>query len=232
MSQQENKRSDDKEEKTFTDLLTLFIVKFKFVFLGIFIVGIVAVVAYGIISSMNKKAVQSGLTEVDLITTEFAELRLSESADSAKEDALIARAQALADKKNPAVVDVRANMIIAEIQFAKKNYDAARTAWLAAAEADKKSYTYGLCNYQCGICSEELNDLDNAVAYLKTAAETENFVAVPRALFNIGRIEETRGNFDKALESYKKLAADYPSDQWTSLAKSRIIALDIEGKSN
>ncbi len=232
MSQEENKRSDEKEKQTFSDLLTLFIVKFKFVFLGIFVVGLIAIIAYGVISSSNEKAVKAGLTEIDAVTTEYAELKIAETTDSAKEDALLARAQAVADKSGPAVVKVRAQMIIAEIQFDRKNYEAARTAWLAAAEADKKSYTYGLCNYQCGICSEELGDLDNAVAYLKTAAESDGFAVVPRVLFNIGRIEETRGNFDKAVESYKKLVADYPSDQWASLAKSRIITLDIDGKAN
>ena len=232
MSQEENKRSDEKEKQTFSDLLTLFIVKFKFVFIGIFVVGLIAIIAYGVISSSNEKAVKAGLTEIDAVTTEYAELKIAETTDSAKEDALLARAQAVADKSGPAVVKVRAQMIIAEIQFDRKNYEAARTAWLAAAEADKKSYTYGLCNYQCGICSEELGDLDNAVAYLKTAAESDGFAVVPRVLFNIGRIEETRGNFDKAVESYKKLVADYPSDQWASLAKSRIITLDIDGKAN
>ena len=232
MSQEENKRSDEKEKQTFSDLLTLFIVKFKFVFLGIFVVGLIAIIAYGVISSSNEKAVKAGLAEIDAVTTEYAELKVAETTDSAKEDALLARAQAVADKNNPAVVKVRAQMVIAEIQFDRKNYEAARTAWLAAAETDKKSYTYGLCNYQCGICSEELGDLDKAVAYLKTAAESDGFAVVPRVLFNIGRIEETRGNFDKAVESYKKLVADYPSDQWASLAKSRIITLDIDGKAN
>lgn len=232
MSQEENKRSDEKEKQTFSDLLTLFIVKFKFVFLGIFVVGLIAIIAYGVISSSKEKAVKAGLAEIDAVTTEYAELKIAETTDTAKEDALLARAQAIADKNNPAVVKVRAQMVIAEIQFDRKNFEAARTAWLAAAEADKKSYTYGLCNYQCGICSEELGDLDNAVAYLKTAAESDGFAVVPRVLFNIGRIEETRGNFDKAVESYKKLVTDYPSDQWASLAKSRIITLDLDGKVN
>lgn len=232
MSQEENKRSDEKEKQTFSDLLTLFIVKFKFVFLGIFVVGLIAIIAYGVISSSNEKAVKAGLAEIDAVTTEYAELKIAETTDSAKEDALLARAQAIADKNTPTVVKIRAQMVIAEIQFDRKNYEAARTAWLAAAEADKKSYTYGLCNYQCGICSEELGDLDNAVAYLKKAAESEGFAVVPRVLFNIGRIEETRGNIDKAVESYKKLVTDYPSDQWASLAKSRIITLDIDGKVN
>ena len=200
--------------------------------MGIFVVGLIAIIAYGVISSSKEKAVKAGLAEIDAVTTEYAELKIAETTDTAKEDALLARAQAIADKNNPAVVKVRAQMVIAEIQFDRKNFEAARTAWLAAAEADKKSYTYGLCNYQCGICSEELGDLDNAVAYLKTAAESEGFAVVPRVLFNIGRIEETRGNFDKAVESYKKLVTDYPSDQWASLAKSRIITLDLDGKVN
>lgn len=232
MSQEANKRSDENEKKTFADLLTLFIVKFRFVLLGILVAGILAIVAVGVVSSMNEKAVKAGLTEVDKITDEYATLKFSETTDTAKEDELIAKAQAVADKKGPVVVKVRANILVAEIQYGRKNYEAARAAWLAAAEADKKSYTFGLCNYQCGICSDELGDYDNAVAYLNAAAESEDFADVPRALFNIGRIEESRGNYEKAAETYKKLFADYPSDQWATLAKSRLISLSVDGKAN
>ena len=232
MSQEANKRSDENEKKTFADLLTLFIVKFRFVLLGILVVGILAIVAVGVVSSMNEKAVKAGLTEVDKITDEYATLKFSETTDTAKEDELIAKAQAVADKNGPVVVKVRANILVAEIQYGRKNYEAARAAWLAAAEADKKSYTFGLCNYQCGICSDELGDYDNAVAYLNAAAESEDFADVPRALFNIGRIEESRGNYEKAVETYKKLFADYPSDQWATLAKSRLISLSVDGKAN
>lgn len=232
MSQEANKRSDENEKKTFADLLTLFIVKFRFVLLGILVTGILAIVAVGVVSSMNEKAVKAGLTEVDKITDEYATLKFSETTDTAKEDELIAKAQAVADKKGPVVVKVRANILVAEIQYGRKNYEAARAAWLAAAEADKKSYTFGLCNYQCGICSDELGDYDNAVAYLNAAAESEDFADVPRALFNIGRIEESRGNYEKAAETYKKLFADYPSDQWATLAKSRLISLSVDGKAN
>lgn len=232
MSQEANKRSDENEKKTFADLLTLFIVKFRFVLLGILVAGILAIVAVGVVSSMNEKAVKVGLTEVDKITDEYATLKFSETTDTAKEDELIAKAQAVADKNGPVVVKVRANILVAEIQYGRKNYEAARAAWLAAAEADKKSYTFGLCNYQCGICSDELGDYDNAVAYLNAAAESEDFADVPRALFNIGRIEESRGNYEKAAETYKKLFADYPSDQWATLAKSRLISLSVDGKAN
>lgn len=232
MSQEANKRSDENEKKTFADLLTLFIVKFRFVLLGILVAGILAIVAVGVVSSMNEKAVKAGLTEVDKITDEYATLKFSETTDTAKEDELIAKAQAVADKNGPVVVKVRASILVAEIQYGRKNYEAARAAWLAAAEADKKSYTFGLCNYQCGICSDELGDYDNAVAYLNAAAESEDFADVPRALFNIGRIEESRGNYEKAAETYKKLFADYPSDQWATLAKSRLISLSVDGKAN
>lgn len=232
MSQEANKRSDENEKKTFADLLTLFIVKFRFVLLGILVAGILAIVAVGVVSSMNEKAVKAGLTEVDKIIDEYATLKFSETTDTAKEDELIAKAQAVADKNGPVVVKVRANILVAEIQYGRKNYEAARAAWLAAAEADKKSYTFGLCNYQCGICSDELGDYDNAVSYLNAAAESEDFADVPRALFNIGRIEESRGNYEKAAETYKKLFADYPSDQWATLAKSRLISLSVDGKAN
>jgi len=86
-------------------------------------------------------------------------------------------------------------------------------------------------NKFCNSCDDKQKG-EVTIDMLKTAAESEGFAVVPRVLFNIGRIEETRGNIDKAVESYKKLVTDYPSDQWASLAKSRIITLDIDGKVN
>ncbi len=228
----QNEQAKKEEKVSFSDKLSQFLVKFRFLFLGIILALLVAVALVLVISSVTTKKVQTGLTEIDSITYELSEARsvLKDAELTAKESALFERAKAVADANSKGVVAVRAKMLMAEIAFAKADYSNACQYWLDAVNANTKAYTAGICYYQCGVCSEEMGDLDSAVKYLQTAADTENFVAAPRALFNIGRIEETRGNIDKAAEAYKKLSEAFPNDGWTSLAKTRLLNLEINGK--
>jgi tetratricopeptide (TPR) repeat protein len=46
-----------------------------------------------------------------------------------------------------------------------------------------------------------------------------------QAYFETGRLMEQQGQKDKALETYNKLAAEYPSSPWSSEAMPRIVAL-------
>ena len=104
----------------------------------------------------------------------------------------------------------------------------AKEAWLAAASAGSKSYIAGLCYFNAAVCADELGSQDEAVELFTKASELENFGMKPRTLFNIGRIEEQRSRKEAALEAYEKLVGSYPNDTWALLAKSRIIALQIQ----
>lgn len=132
--------------------------------------------------------------------------------------------------KKGGIAGVRANMLAADVYFQKKDYENSRTCWLAAAEKGKKVYTAAICYYNAAVCSEELNDLANAASYYETASKGEEFLLVTHCLFNIGRVKEAQNDAEGASEAYQKLVEKYPSDQWTSLAQSRIIALKAEGK--
>ncbi len=128
------------------------------------------------------------------------------------------------------VAGVRANMLAADVSFQKKDYENSRTYWLAAAEKGKKVYTESICWYNAAVCSEELNDNANAVAYYEKASEGEEFLLVTHCLFSIGRVKEAMNDAEGAAAAYQKLVDKYPSDQWTNLAQSRILALKAEGK--
>ena len=53
---------------------------------------------------------------------------------------------------------------------------------------------------------------------------------VPRAIFSLGRINESLNDYATASNWYNKLVYEYASDNWASLAKSRLIELEIESK--
>ena len=75
---------------------------------------------------------------------------------------------------------------------------------------------------------QESGDIDGAVEawqrvvddYAATAADA------PEALFNIGRVEETRGDIEAALKAYNSVAATFPNSRWTDISKSRILVLE------
>ncbi|MBO7484525.1 MAG: tetratricopeptide repeat protein [Spirochaetaceae bacterium] len=229
-----NAGTKNEEKKSFDTKLSAFFVKTRFLFLGIIAALFVIAIVFGIVFTVKDNSTKAGLTEIDTITTELSAARtdLKDDALKAKEDELFERAKVLAEKNTKNITGSRAYMIMAEIQYARKNWNDAKNAWIAAAEANPKAYTAAYCYYNVGVCAEEMKDFDEAIKYLSLTTEAEKFPLKPHALFSIGRIEEQRGNYEQAKKSYEELSASYPSDAWTTLAKTRLITLSVEGKTN
>ena len=230
MSANADKKNEEKQ--SFDTKLSTFFVKTRFIFLGIIGVLFLIAITAGIVLTVKDKSTKTGLTEVDAITTELAAARtdLKDDALTTKENELLEKAKTIAEKNKNNITGSRAYMLMAEIQYSRKNWSDAKAAWIAAAEANPKAYTAAYCYYNIGVCAEEMKDYDEAVKYLTLTTEAENFPLKPRALFSLGRIEEQRNNFEQAEKNYEELTATYPSDAWTTLAKTRLITLSVEGK--
>ncbi|MBP5441752.1 MAG: tetratricopeptide repeat protein [Treponema sp.] len=199
----------------------------------ILIVGICVIVAalavclyLGISDSIRKKA----LAEIEDIeynyTKNFSEITDDEIAT--RQDTALEALKPYLEKTNFA--GVRANMICADIYFSKKDYTNALNYYLKAAQAGEKLYTAPINWYNAAVCSEELGNNSDAVAYYQSAADFRDFTLASHALFNAARIKEAEGNSDEAVVLYQKLVDDYSSDSWTNLGKSRLVQLRIEGK--
>lgn len=226
--------SNTKEKKSFSIKVSEFLVKFKVPIIVIFAVVVGGSIAFGVFTSVKENSTKKSLTEIENISYQLTQARTSLTGDelTTKENDLFTKASSIAESASETITKIRAYMVMAEIKFAAKDWAAARDSWLKAAELNTKSYTYGLCYYQAAICSEELNELDKAVEYMTIALKSPDFPVVQRSLFNVGRIEEQNGNFEAAQASYQELVSKYPSDQWASLAKTRLMQLSIDGKIN
>ena len=128
------------------------------------------------------------------------------------------------------IVGIRSNMAAAEIYFSQEKWSEARECWLKAAAAKDAGYTAAISYYNAAVCSEELADVDAAIDYYRAAIATEDCGFEPHVLFSLGRLYEGKADYAAAAENYTSLRDNYPSDSWTSLAESRLIALRIEGK--
>ena len=100
---------------------------------------------------------------------------------------------------------------------------------LKAIAAKKDAYTASFCYYNAAVCSEELGDTDNAIAYYAAAADDEDFILIDHALFSLGRVNETAQKYEDAKAAYEKLNELRSSASWGQLAQSRLIALKAAG---
>lgn len=134
--------------------------------------------------------------------------------------------------KKSGIAGVRANMLCAELAYILADYEGAIAYYDAAIAKGKKSYTAPVCMYNRAVCYEELGKLDQAAESYKAAAEFEDFGMVTHAYFSYGRILETKGDYAGAVEAYNTMNDKFPEDDWSNLAKTRIIQLSSEGKTN
>ena len=198
-----------------------------FVFCGVLLLGAVCAV---VVISVNEKTIEKGLGKIDLISYELTNKSydLSETEITARQDKAVSSLSELVGKSG--IVGVRANMLSAEIYYQKKDFENARSAWLAAAQKGKNTYIAPIAFFNAASCSEELGNLDDAAAGYKSASEVKDFYEAAHALFSLGRVQEAKEDFVAAAASYQALVDKSPEDSWAKLAKNRLVSLKISGK--
>lgn len=229
MTEQKNqniKKTDSASKKVdnfLTNHLKIFII-----FLIIIVCGILS---YILGSHFGLKAKTKDLSALDEIsyelTNESAALETSE---------LDARRATAFEKlevytKKSGIVGARANMLCAELSYSQEKYEDSAKYWEIVAKKSKKSYLEPIADYNLGVCYEKLGKIDDAIAAYKKASENEEFSLRSHASFSYGRILESNGKYKEAIEVYSELNSRNSDDDWAKLAKTRILTLQVEGKS-
>ena len=121
----------------------------------------------------------------------------------------------------------RAHSLAADIYFFMENWSEAERSWLQAARGSRGTYFEPISIYNAAVAAEEQGNIAAAIEHFNSVILLENnFTSAARAQFNIGRLEESRGDYNAALTAYRSLLGRWPNDtQWANLAQSRIIAL-------
>lgn len=244
--------SEKIQKESFADKLNASLAKSSKAIVAVVAAIIVILLAVIVVSNVKASSAKKGLEQIETITyalTKEAEIpaedentELSEEEKAAKEaeteakkaedkharqTTALEQLSSLSSKSG--IVGVRANMLIADIKFDQKKYDEARDAYVKAANGEK-AYTRSLNNFNAGVCSEELGDNDSAEKYYKAASDDSDFVLIDHALFSLGRVYESKSDFENAKSTYEKLNDLHPTTSWGQLAKSRLIALKADGK--
>ena len=144
-------------------------------------------------------------------------------------EALLADIEAFA-RRNSGYAGGKAWWIMGSIYSEKKDWPAAETAWASAANAAKKTYLVPLAWFNAAVAAEEQGKTEEAIGYYTSClAIAADFSGAPRAQFAIGRLRESQGDTAAAIEAYRAVISGWSYDSvWPSLARSRIIALEVE----
>lgn len=223
-------RQNQEEKKPVPVIISDFLLRYRRIILASIAVVSAVVLAIVVFFVVVEKRNVAATAKIETLLEKWETVKTGkegqELADA--EDDILAELNSIAEKNKRLSAGARANLVAAEIYFKKTDWRNARDRYLAAAASKESIYIAPLAYYNAAVCSEELADPDQAIELYNKALDHDSFTMKPRAIFNIGRIEEQRGNRDLAIASYEKMAELYPEDSWTMLAKSRIIALQIQ----
>lgn len=196
---------------------------------GIALVVILVGLWIGIVINNNT---HSSLQEsIDTLGEQYTEWTASEDltsdealteAESLKEELL-----QLANHKSSAYATVKANYLLGMIEFKLESYDEALQYFLTAAEKGKDSYLSSLSLFNAAVVSEKLDDSVKALEYYQRVYDDSEGKAVEaaRALFNVGRLHEEKGDTDLAKAVFQQLADEYPNSEYAKLAQTKLVIL-------
>lgn len=216
------------EKKTLADKVSSGLTKYRVLFIGLIVGLIILAVIGGVVSAITTSSHEKGLNQLDSIIYTLS--KADEASLATARDVALPQVLELANNNAGNIVGIRSNMAAAEIYFSQEKWSEARDCWLKAATSKNAGYTAAISYYNAAVCSEELADVDAAIDYYKAAIANDECNFETHVLFSLGRLYEGKGDFTSAAENYSSLKDNYPTDSWTNLAESRLIALRLEGK--
>lgn len=214
---------------SFSDKCAEFLSKNRKVLAFVFAAVCIVIAVVMVTAAFKTHNLQNASEVTEALITDWIELHNKKPEDLlSQEDALIAKLEEQAHKNEKSYIGYRAYTVLGEAFVQRKEWEKALQFYRSAGDALPHIYTAGIAYFNAAACADELQQYKTALELYTLSASCEDFPLKPRALFNAGRIEEALMHPDKAIEAYTKLAEQYPDNNWTLLAKSRVIALSIQ----
>ncbi|CEM60361.1 tetratricopeptide repeat protein [Treponema phagedenis] len=201
--------------------------KRRFILIG-FLAIIAIIVGVTVYLTITSKMHRTAATKVEEIRNEWVSEKEKNSENTGtKENEIIQKLGKIASSNKNSYAGTRAYTTIAEIYFSRKDWENAMKNYELAAESSKKTYLSGVNYFNAAVCADESGKQDLALDYYNKSAGAPEFPLQPRAMFNIGRLQEALSHTEEAIEAYNKLLEKFPNDNWALLGKSRIIELSL-----
>jgi len=194
---------------------------------------VLVIAAFIVVSLVREKSQSNALSKVDALNRRYERIKTNLSSGEPLDISQQLELGVLLidltefENNNSGFAAARAYSMSASINMDQKNWILAEEEWLKAADAAPKSYLAPIAVYNAAVSAEEDGNSESAIAhYSRAAGFGESFPAAARAQFSVGRLEESRGNKDSAIEAYRNLLAKWPNEPvWANLAQNRLLIL-------
>ena len=198
-------------------------------------IGVVALatIALVIVLSVQTARSEAALVAVEDFQDQFEDWQALEAeAQAARYSELAESAASIVSEYPRTYAAVRARILDARALVALERYEEASARFVEAADARPRSYLAPAALMDAAVAAENAGNTERALDLYRRIVDeyTGESAEVPRALFSVGRIHEQRDEIVDAAEAYRRLIAAHPESGWTNLARSRIIALTVEGR--
>lgn len=209
--------------------LNSFLAKNKMILIIVAAVLVVALIALGIVTSVNQKNLQAQFDQVDKLESSYAELQILGSEDAtyqAKYDELLAGLQDLAGKgkKYPSL---KAEYLLGMVAFEKEEHQKALDSFISVYNKASDMYLGSLSLTNAAVSAEELGNDSLALEYYTKVIDEFGMSAAeaPKALFAQARLQEKSGNTELAKATFQQLADAFPTSEFAKLATNRLALL-------
>jgi tetratricopeptide (TPR) repeat protein len=218
---------------TLTDRLADILHRGRFVFWSLFGALVVFLVGYFVYSEVNRSRRERSTVLAEEAASQYEEWKAAEAGDKRieLEKALTEKIDLIVRKYPRQYAAQRARMVRASVLSEGGKWGDAAAEYLSLATAFPKSYLAPIALFDAAVCLEEAANASGAIeAYGKVIQGYPKSYLTPHALYSRGRLYEAAGELDTAREDYMNLSDNHSSSGWTSLAKNRILALELKGR--
>jgi len=224
------------EKKTFSEKLADFIGANRILIISIGVAVVLAIAAVGIYTAVSGNIASASGRAMDLADQKIQQW--SQETDEQKkadaEKSLITDLDSIAKKWPRTLAAQRALLRKGAILSQKKDYAEAEKVALDAFSRDKKSYAAPVALELAAVSAEEAGNIDAAITHYTALTKDylkDNPIA-SSALFNLGRLQESKKDYKAALATYNQLISSFGDSDWAVLAKNKVIYLKAQGLAN
>ncbi len=219
-------------KEKFTQKLSAAIHKSRYVLIASLSVLVILVVTWVIVSEVRSRRAESSAVLVEAASEKFDEWRQEEDEERAAAlgEELVSDLERIIDDYPRMYAGHRALFILGSYYFHSGEWEPAADSFLSVAEKTQDNYLGPVSAINAAVAMEEAGNYDDAIGLYEDVIEDygESSPEIARVLFSLGRLHETHGTREAALDFYNRLVDDYASSSWTNLAQDRIIYLNLD----
>lgn len=212
--------------------LTATIHKLRYILISLLGVIAILVVTWIVVSEVRSRRIESSAVLVEAVQDKFESWIEEEDEEISNQlgEEIIEELTRIVDDYPKLYPGQRALHLLGSFYYRSGNYTFAAESFLKLAYEFPKSYLAPISHINGAVAMEEAADYAKAIQTYVNIVDlyTDISPEIPRVLFSLGRLNETHGTEEAALEYYNRIVDEYPSSGWTNLAQDRIIYLNLD----